>query len=228
MSRPSKFPSPSTPPCPLPFPHFPSSEAGPSGADEPHSRSRFIDDLARESLTGATHDFASRSRSHSRRSRSRSQSTPRGPSPVLNDRVHSLLASWAVAFFAPRGIRVYAAQDGRRVIPTTLEPDSHSNSRSNRHGHSRADEWSDEDSEWSESDTEARREDAYLPRREREVRSEERARERRRERRRRDLDSVQMAVRGEWEVHFVMAEPTLWTPGARPRTYGEPTLRLRR
>jgi len=71
----------------------------------------------------------------------------------------------------------------------------------------------------------ARRDDMYLPMREREMRRSERARERRRGRRRRSLESVRLVGRrGDWGVHFVCAEPTIWTAGARPRTYGEPVV----
>ena len=207
-------------------------------------RARFIDDLAREALSSAFHDWFSthtHSISHSRSHRSRSLSRVRtsrqtpsaripGPLPILTDSVHALLASWSVAYFAPRGIRIYAALDGRRVIPPPLELDA------SRHGSSRPDEWSDEGSEWSEEDEEeeeedelmSRRQDMYLPRRERDMRRDERARERRRNRRRRDFENERtVGIRGDWEVHFVCATPTIWTPGARPRTYGEPVLRSR-
>lgn len=186
----------------------------------------------------------------------------RGPIPVLSDTVHSLLASWAVAFFLPRGIRVYAAQDGKRVIPPPIEPLGKS-----RRGYSRADEYSDtaesasedDDSDWWEDEEERRREDMYLPRRERGVRSSERMRERRRERRMDEFEankrkknrnggrmmrglqagaggvyaSSGKSSRGKsggqgWEVHFVPSQPTLWQPGMRPRTYGEPAVRVRR
>ena len=200
------------------------------------TRAKFIDDLAKESVTKATHNWQTRNRGV----------LGQGPQPVLSDIVHSLLLSWAVAFFAPRGIRVYAAADGKRIIPLPLDPGS------SRRGLSAADEWSDSDSdtlmddesEWEEEERQARRHDMYLPRREREVRKSERARQRRREvRKRRERDvregnmsrsgwsgvgDVRAAKRGEWEVHFVAATPTIWTPGARPRTYGEPTARLRR
>jgi len=151
----------------------------------------------------------------------------RGPMPILTDRVHSLLASWAVAFFSPRGINVYAAQNGHRVIPPPLEL------YSPRRGSSRPDAWSDEEDVFSdldedgvEEEEEVRRGDAYLPRMERERRRGERERERRRERRVREMVSGRV-TRGDWEVHFVAAVPTLWTPGARPRTYGEPVVSLR-
>lgn len=183
-------------------------------------RLRFIDDLARESLQGATHDWASRNRG----------TLGRGPAPVLSDSVHSLLASWAVAFFFPRGIRVYAAQDGRRVVPPPVEPLGRSARGTLRH-----DEWSSDgegytEDEYDEDETGARREEIYLPRRERELRRGERQRSRRRERRSREQEGLRRGRGGEaeWEVHFVYARPTLWTPGARPRTYGEPKVRLRR
>jgi hypothetical protein len=181
------------------------------------SRLRFIDDLSREALTGATHDFT------------RKSNLGRGPRPLLSDGVHSLLASWAVAFFAPRGIRVYAAQDGRRVVPPPIEPAGRS-----RRGYSRADEYSDDaesatsDDDWWSEEEEARREEMYLPRREREIRSRERSRIRRRERRRRNYETLGKRSGGEWEVHFVCASPTIWQKGARPRTYGEPVIRARR
>ena len=194
-------------------------------------RAKFIDDLAKESLTQVTHNWGAQNR----------RPLGRGPKPVLSDSVHSLLASWTVAFFAPRGVRVYAAQDGRRVIPPPLDPGS------TRRGLSRADEWSESsDSETlrgdsDEEERQARRDDMYLPRREREVRRSERSRMRRRDKRRmldeegRQGSSWAGGGRGragrrdgDWEVHFVCATPTLWTPGARPRTYGEPAVRLRR
>ncbi|WVQ84010.1 hypothetical protein IAT38_006155 [Cryptococcus sp. DSM 104549] len=182
---------------------------------------KFIEDLSREALTGARHSFARQARGdHS------------GPDPVLSEGVHSLLASWAAAFFAPRGIRVYAAQDGRKVIPPPIEPPP------NKRGFSYASEWSDEESSdddfgyGSEDEEErvARKDDMYLPRREREIRRNERARIRRRERRRqmREAEVQGGEKRGGWEVHFVPATPTIWVPGARPRTYGEPVVRLRR
>jgi hypothetical protein len=180
---------------------------------------RFVDDLAKEALSGATHDFT------------RKSNLGRGPKPVLSDGVHSLLTSWAVAFFAPRGIRVYAAQDGQRVVPPPLEPPGRY-----RRGYSRADQWSDDaesatsddDSWWSEEE-ESRRNEMYLPRREGEIRSRERARLRRREKRRREYEGLgRRKGEKEWEVHFVAATPTLWQRGARPRTYGEPVIRSRR
>ena len=199
-------------------------------------RARFVEDLAREALQNAPHDWR-------HRDRNRLGGKGRGPEPVLSDGVHSLLASWAVAFFAPRGIRVYAAQDGKRVIPPPLDP------ASNSRGYSRPDEFSDEESEldnfqmgdddddWLFEETQARRDDAYLSRRERELRKDERARIRRREKKKnRDLHveragrgiTGRKVTRGDWEVHFVAQTPTVWVPGARPRTYGEPINRLRR
>jgi len=195
-------------------------------------RARFIEDLSRESITQATHDWAARNKGV----------LGKGPRPVLTDSVHSLLLSWAVAFFAPRGIKIYAASGGKRIIPPPLDPGS------SRRGFSAADEWSDSDSDTLagdssyEDESSARRNDMYLPRRERQIRRDERARLRRRERRgRRDEMERSGAsdragwsgvegrqARGEWEVHFVCAQPTLWQPGARPRTYGEPVVRRRR
>lgn len=178
------------------------------------NRTKFIEDLSRESIAGAQHDWSRRE-------------AQRGPKPVLSDGIHSLLASWAVAFFLPRGIRVYAAQNGRRVIPPPMDH--------NRRGYSRADEYSSddysgsEDSSWSEEEEEARRQDMYLPRRERALRSQERERERRRDRRRRALKKrIRGTMDGDWEIHFVSSTPTVWQPGARPRTYGEPAVRARR
>lgn len=106
--------------------------------------------------------------------------------------MHSLLASWAVAFFLPRGIRVYAAQDGKRVIPPPIEPHGRS-----RRGYSRADEFSDtaesasesDDSEWWSEEEQRRREDMWLPRRERNIRSKERMRERRMQKRLREFEA---------------------------------------
>ncbi|ORX34395.1 hypothetical protein BD324DRAFT_583336 [Kockovaella imperatae] len=189
---------------------------------------KFVNDLAREALQNAPHNWARGGRNEG--------TLGRGPAPVLSDAVHSLLASWAVAFFAPRGIRVYAAQDGKRVIPLPIDPSS------TKRGYSRPDEWSDEDglsdeedeSDWAEEESRARRDDAYLPRREREVRRDERMRARRRDRRRRrdmEVESRRSSRRkdsGTWEVHFIAATPTIWVAGARPRTYGEPVVRLRR
>lgn len=211
-------------------------------------RSRFISDLRREALTGASHgtyDYTAALHADPSRGAQRAK----GPTPQLNDTVHSLLASWAVAFFLPRGIRVYAAQDGKRVVPPPIEPTGR-----NRRGYSRADEFSDtaesasedDDSEWWEDEEERRREDMYLPRRERGVRSAERMRERRMERRMREFEANKRKKRGGggggrscaggkggkkgegWEVHFVPSVPTLWQPGMRPRTYGEPVVRVRR
>lgn len=34
--------------------------------------------------------------------------------------------------------------------------------------------------------------------------------------------------RGAWDIHFVPATPTIWQLGARPRTYGEPVVKLKR
>ena len=195
-------------------------------------RARFIVDLAREALTEVTHDFSASTRTRTRtRTASHNRTSDgrtREPLPVLTDAVHSLLASWAVAYFASRGVRVYATQDGRRVVPPPLEPFS------SRQGSSRPDVWSDEEEEYEEEaqeeeEEEARRNDMYLPRLERDRRRGERARERRRERRLRDMESVSRGGRGRaWEVCFECMTPTLWTPGARPRAYGEPALRLRR
>lgn len=81
-----------------------------------------------------------------------------------------------------------------------------------------------------EEELEARRQDMYLPKRERNVRKSERERERRRtrSRKREAVKRLRKMGEGEWEVHFVSATPTIWTPGARPRTYGEPVVRIRR
>ena len=196
------------------------------------ARAKFIEDLARESITEATHDWTARNKGV----------LGRGPRPVLTDAVHSLLLSWAVAFFAPRGVRVYAAADGKRIVPPPIDPGS------TRRGLSAADEWSDDDSDTLdgesayEDERSARRHDMYLPRREREIRRDERARLRRREQRRRrevmEREGVNSRAgwsgvganltKGDWEVHFVCVQPTIWTPGARPRTYGEPVVRHRR
>ncbi|KAL7424408.1 hypothetical protein Q5752_000090 [Cryptotrichosporon argae] len=190
--------------------------------------SRFISDLSKEAITGAQHDFAARSLSVSRGGSSGAD----GPRPVLSEAVHTLLASWAVAFFLPRGIRMHAAQNGQRVIPPSLDHD--------RSGKSRAwDYSSDDDSspgDASELDAlsddeeeQARRNDMYLPRRERAYRARERERERRRRRRRRfNEERLRKKGAGEWEVHFASATPTVWQPGLRPRTYGEPVIRARR
>lgn len=193
---------------------------------------KFIEDLARESITQATHDWTARNKGV----------LGKGPRPVLTDSVQSLLLSWAVAFFAPRGIKVYAAAEGRRVIPPPMDPGS------SRRGFSAADEWSDSETETLDGESTyedeqvARRADMYLPRREKVIRRNERARMRRRERRRRREEMERAGAqsragwsgvganltKGEWEVHFVCSTPTLWTPGARPRTYGEPVVRHRR
>ncbi|WVN84872.1 uncharacterized protein L203_100008 [Cryptococcus depauperatus CBS 7841] len=182
---------------------------------------RFIEDLSREALHGATHSLIRQARGEHT-----------GPDPVLSDAVHSLLASWAVAFFAPRGVRVYAAHEGKKVIPPPVEPLAY------KRGFSYASEWSDTESSsddfgfGSEDDEErvARKADIYLPKREREIRRNERRRTRRRERRKglRDSELRNGERRGNWEIHFVPATPTIWQPGARPRTYGEPVVRLRR
>jgi hypothetical protein len=167
--------------------------------------------------------------------------------PVLTDGVHSLLASWAVAFFAPRGIRVYAAQDGKRAIPPPIE----SHNRALR-GYSRADEFSDDalsesgsdEEDWYEDEQAMRRNDMYLPRMERHHRSRERMRERRMQKRLKKHEKMRLGrgkgtgsggakgslgwKGGEWEVHFVPMQKTLWAPGMRPRTYGEPVNKIKR
>ncbi|EIW68753.1 hypothetical protein TREMEDRAFT_63211 [Tremella mesenterica DSM 1558] len=183
-----------------------------------HVWTRFITDLSQEALHSAQHDWAGRNRN----------ALGRGPRPVLTDGVHSLLASWAVAFFAPRGIRVYAAQNGQRVIPPPIEPlSSRGISRASDYSSATSDE-EESESGWGE-ENEAKRRDMYLPRRERELRSRERARARRRERRRTMREEERRSYgEGDWEVHFVHMTPTIWQAGARPRTYGEPVLRRRR
>lgn len=180
-------------------------------------RARFIEDLAREAMQSAR--YTTRGVNE--------RGFGRGPSPVLSDRVHTLLASWAVAFFAPRGIKIYAAQDGRRVIPPPIEP------ANLRHQYSAASDYStDTDSDADPDDFSdefsAKRRDMYLPRQEREWRKKERARDRRRSKRARRKGEVMRDREGDWEVHFVCMTPTLWQPGARPRTYGEPVMRLKR
>ncbi|ORY26862.1 hypothetical protein BCR39DRAFT_497755 [Naematelia encephala] len=184
---------------------------------------RFINDLSTEALQSARHDWISR----------RPTIPGRGPNPSLSDAVHALIASWAVAFFAPRGIKIYAASGGSRVIPRPVEPPLAS-----KRGHDRADEWSDASSTLDDDDDEIRQEmedrraDAHYPRVERIWRQNERERERRRARKRRGnerlLGGARPGADGDWEVCFVHSTPTLWTPGARPRTYGEPVVRLRR
>nr|XP_031861902.1 uncharacterized protein CI109_002731 [Kwoniella shandongensis]KAA5528974.1 hypothetical protein CI109_002731 [Kwoniella shandongensis] len=223
---------------------------------------KFITDLSRESLHSTRTSLIHRHLHHHRDSSSVLGDTGYGPEPILSDAVHSLLASWAVAFFAPRGIRVYAAQDGKKVIPPPVEP------MTTKRGFSHAEEWSDDESDydddddslyrshtrrrgrgggggrgsrpshgsiWSgytseEEERQARHSDLHLPRLEREYRASERDRIRRREKRRRYREAeVRRGERaGDWEIHFVCATPTIWTPGARPRTYGEPVIRLRR
>ncbi|WVQ97827.1 hypothetical protein IAU59_004942 [Kwoniella sp. CBS 9459] len=202
---------------------------------------KFIEDLSREALHGAQHALSRQVRG----------GQGMGPDPILSESVHSLLASWAVAFFAPRGIKVYAAQDGRKVLPPPVEP------LPTKRGFSHAEEWSDagsvedeadeyryahsswrneagfgfgDDSDAEEQERQARRMDMYLPRRERDFRKSERDRTRRRERRRRlrDAEIKKSERRGDWEIHFVCATPTVWQQGARPRTYGEPVVRLKR
>lgn len=185
-------------------------------------RMKFIEDLSREALHGASHSLTRQARGEHT-----------GPDPLLSEAVHSLLASWAVAFFAPRGIRVYAAQNGKKIIPPPIEP-PHS-----KRGYSHASEWSDNESAsdddfgyGSEDDEEreARKSDMYLPKREREIRRSERIRMRKWERRRRMRESELKngEYRAAWEIHFVPATPTIWQRGARPRTYGEPVVRLKR
>lgn len=181
-------------------------------------RARFIEDLCSEALRSAYHTT------------NRGVNAPgfgRGPSPLLSDRVHTLLASWAVAFFNPRGIKLYAVQDGRKAIPPPIEPPSL------RHQYAAASDYStDSESEADPDDLfeehENKRKDIYLPRLERDLRKRERARERRRSKRARRKGEVMRERDGEWEVHFVCMNPTIWQPGARPRTYGEPVMRLKR
>lgn len=182
-------------------------------------RTKFLNDLRREALSTsvplkARQDFG------------------KGPEPILSETVHSLLASWAVAFFSPRGISVYAARRGKRVVPPPVEPPSRF-----LRGYSRADEYSDDalsedsgDESWWSEENEHRAEDAYLPRREREIRSRERVRAYRQKRRERKYDRIGAGKPkdGDWEVHFVCMTPTLWQPNARPRTYGEPWVLSRR
>ena len=197
-------------------------------------RGRFIDDLRREALA-ALHDPDDYT--HRKQPKS-APGAPKGPMPILTDGVHSLLASWHVAFFAPRGIRLYAAQDGKRAIPPPIE----SHNRALR-GYSRADEFSDDalsedgsdEEEWWEDEEEVRRNDMYLPRMERHHRSRERMRERRMQRRLKKHEKMRLGKNGsmgwkggEWEVHFVPMSRTLWAPGMRPRTYGEPVVKLKR
>lgn len=121
----------------------------------------------------------------------------------------------------------------RKVIPPPIEP-PHS-----KRGYSHASEWSDDETAsdddfgyGSEDDEErqARKGDMYLPKREREIRRSERIRMKKRERRRRMRESELKngENREAWEIHFVPATPTIWQPGARPRTYGEPVVRLKR
>jgi hypothetical protein len=182
-------------------------------------RERFIQDLCSEAVRSGHHDPR------------RGVNAPqfgKGPTPLLSDTVHTLLASWAVAFFNPRGIRIYAAQDGRKAIPPPIEPPSL------RHQYAAASDYSsDTDSseadpdEWVE-EYERKRRDMYLPRLERELRQRERARERRRGKRSRRKGEVMREREGDWEVHFTCMTPTIWQPGARPRTYGEPMMRLKR
>lgn len=89
----------------------------------------------------------------------------------------------------------------------------------------------------------------YLPRRERNINSKERMRERRMRRRLSEYEANRRrskhggshrsggrgggaggvgVTKGDWEVHFVPAQATIWQPGMRPRTYGEPVVRVRR
>lgn len=177
----------------------------------------FIDGLSKEALTGAKHDWSRRSRDAS--------AHRGGPQPQLSDAVHSLLSAWLVSYFAPRGIFIYAAKQGRRVPPPPLD-------RRMRHGVavSRASEYSSSsEDDHSSDDTVRRRDDMYLPRRERDLRRRQRERERRRERRLLDRDRQEedwgrrrsRDAEGEWEVHFSYREPTVWQPGAKARAYGE-------
>jgi hypothetical protein len=68
----------------------------------------------------------------------------------------------------------------------------------------------------------------YLGRTERSFRAKERKVKRRRERRQRYMQKYVRRDGREWEVHFVPGDPTVWAAGARPRTYGEPKMRLSR
>ncbi|WWD00322.1 hypothetical protein V866_007233 [Kwoniella sp. B9012] len=189
--------------------------------------SRFIDDLSKEALTNARHPL----HLHARGGRGM------GPEPVLSEAVHSLLASWAVAFFSPRGIKIYAASEesNERILPPPIEPPPL------KRGYSHADEWSDEEyssndeynfDDLSEDEEERyqRKKDMYLPRIERQWRKDERLIKRRREKRRRLREGELRLSRvvGNWEIHFICSTPTIWQQGARPRGYGEPVIRLRR
>nr|XP_019047448.1 hypothetical protein I302_04061 [Kwoniella bestiolae CBS 10118]OCF26378.1 hypothetical protein I302_04061 [Kwoniella bestiolae CBS 10118] len=189
--------------------------------------SRFIDDLSKEALANARHPLHLHARGGRRL----------GPEPVLSEAVHSLLASWAVAFFSPRGIKIYAASEEKneRILPPPIEPPPL------KRGYSHADEWSDEEyssnneyafDDLSEDEEEGhqRKRDMYLPRIERQWRKDERKVKRRREKRRRMREGELRGSRivGDWEIHFICSTPTIWQQGARPRGYGEPVIRLRR
>jgi hypothetical protein len=178
--------------------------------------SMFIDDLSKEALSGARHNWSRSSNADGHRG---------GPQPQLTDGVHSLLSAWLVSFFAPRGVYVYAAKEGRRVPPPPLD-------RRMRHGvaQSRASDFSSsDDDDYSSDNTYKRRDDMYLPRRERDLRRRQREKERRRERRMRDRDREEEEwsrrrssdAEGDWEVHFSYREPTVWQQDAKARAYGE-------
>ncbi|WWC59202.1 uncharacterized protein I303_101752 [Kwoniella dejecticola CBS 10117] len=208
---------------------------------------RFIEDLTKEALQTARHPL----HLHARGGRGT------GPEPVFTEVIHSLLASWAVAFFSPRGIKIYAVStmDGERILPAPIEPPMSKN------GYRHAEEFSDEESDYDdyiphhnhrytgyspsnsrdlygfedlseeEEEREAQKRNMYLPRIERQYRKSEREiikrREKRRNRREGELKLMNKRI-GNWEIHFVCSTPTIWQKGARPRGYGEPVIRLTR
>ncbi|WWC67693.1 uncharacterized protein I206_101605 [Kwoniella pini CBS 10737] len=163
--------------------------------------------------------------------------------PILNEIIHSLLASWSVGFFQPRGIKIIlvSSLNNKRILQNSIEPITQIN------GYRNAEEFSDEESDFEqynefnnlsndseEEEKEKEMEELYLPRIERKFRKEERNLIKRRLKKKQNLNNIlnnnknNQTKIGNWEIHFICTTPTIWQKGARPRGYGEPVIRLTR
>lgn len=132
--------------------------------------------------------------------------------PRLTTDVHALISAWNVGFFGPRSVLCFPAKNGKRIYPGLAN------------GRDRAAMTLDKSSSISSfsSDEES---DGDLPRRHQSARERRHLREQRRRRQRERKEAAaferEATEVGDWELRFTWCEPLRWTPGAKPRQYGD-------
>ncbi len=131
--------------------------------------------------------------------------------PRLTSDVHALISGWNVGFFGPRSVRCFPAKNGKRIYPGLAN------------GRDRAAMTLDKSSSISSYSSDD--EDDELPRVHQSARERRHLREQRRQRRRERKEAAEFEREatevGDWQIRFTWCEPLRWTPGTKPRQYGD-------